>query len=118
MKLQTAIAFLFVFLVVSTSLIGVRAFGAAPIPSTLQPKLIWANSYEGGVVDTPNSVIETNDGGFAVAGQSEVATSYTSSGVVNSSVLKGWLLKVDSTGKLQFQQSYGDPQDPIVPLFP
>jgi hypothetical protein len=73
---------------------------------------LWSKTFEGGVVDTPNSIIQTNDGGFAIAGQSEVPLTYTESGLVNTTILKGWLLKVDNLGNLQFQKSYGDSQHP------
>ena len=59
---------------------------------------IWQKTYGGIADDRANSVQQTSDGGYIVAG-------YTSSfGAGNSDV---WVLKLDSNGEVEWQKTYG-----------
>ncbi len=61
-------------------------------------KLLWNKTYGGSNVDTALSGIQTSDGGYALAG------------VTNSSgteFVKAWLVKTDSSGNIQWNQTYG-----------
>ncbi|MCA9726997.1 MAG: hypothetical protein R3E12_16230 [Candidatus Eisenbacteria bacterium] len=61
--------------------------------------VVWQNRYHGGVAEFATCVVETpEDGGFAVAGWT------TSSGAGSTDV---WLLKLSSTGAIQWQKTYG-----------
>ena len=52
--------------------------------------------------DDANAIIETNDGGYVLAGWSHSFTT----GLTDS---KAWLVKTDSTGNLQWNKTYGGP---------
>jgi hypothetical protein len=60
--------------------------------------LIWNQTYGGAEAETPTSIIETTDGGYAVAGRTY------SFGAGESDI---WLLKIDSSGMILFNQTYG-----------
>ena len=58
----------------------------------------WQKTFGGSNYEEANSIIETGDGGFAIAG-------YTNSfGAGNSDI---WVLKLDSNGQIQWQKIYG-----------
>lgn len=58
----------------------------------------WAKTYGGGSDDVAHCIRQTSDGGFIVAGETY------SFGVVDSDV---WVLKLDGTGNIQWQKTYG-----------
>lgn len=58
----------------------------------------WSKTYGGNGIDDAYSVIETADGGYAMAGFTN------SSGAGN---YDGWLVKVDSSGNMQWNKTYG-----------
>jgi hypothetical protein len=58
----------------------------------------WSKTYGGIGIDDAYSVIETADGGYAMAGFTN------SSGAGN---YDGWLVKVDSAGNMQWNKTYG-----------
>jgi len=61
---------------------------------------LWDRTYGGTSDDCARSMIQTDDGGYALAG-------YTwSFGAGNSDF---WLVKTDATGNLQWNQTYGGP---------
>jgi len=73
----------------------------------------WSQAYNSGTYtdsvseaipreDTATSVIQTRDGGYALAGQT---TTYTSL----SSTYESWLVKTDSQGKQQWMKKYSGP---------
>ena len=61
----------------------------------------WNQTYGGSGVEFANSLVETSDGGYALAG----STSALVAG--NADV---WLVKVDSLGNLEWNQTYGGPK--------
>jgi len=58
----------------------------------------WSQTYGGGDMDWAFSVVQTNDGGYALAG-------YTSS--FGAGYYDFWLVKVDSSGNHQWNGTYG-----------
>lgn len=63
-----------------------------------QGKVQWVKTYGGPLSDEANSIIQTTDGGYALAG-------YTGSfGSYNNNY---WLVKTDANGNLQWTRTYG-----------
>lgn len=67
-------------------------------------KLIWDRCYGGSDIDRADDLIKTNDGGFLMAGQSYSSDEDVS---INYGKSDFWLIKVDSTGQLEWENSYG-----------
>ncbi len=65
----------------------------------------WNRTYGGTSGDEARSVIQTIDGGYAIAG-------YTASFGVGGS--DGWLVKTDSSGNIEWNQTYGGTNDERV----
>ncbi len=65
--------------------------------------LQWENSYGGSDEDYPASIYQTGDGGFIVSG----GTKSTDSNIVNNGWQDAWVIKLDGTGNLVWQQTYG-----------
>ncbi len=76
----------------------------------------WSHTYNSGSYANPSggelpredeakSVVQTSDGGYALAGQT---TTYSSL----SSTYELWLVKTDSAGKEQWNQKYAGPNNP------
>lgn len=65
-------------------------------------ELEWEKSYGGRLYETPECVIQTADGGYAIAG-------YTNSDDLNSFIdwTDYWVIKLDSNGDLEWQKCYG-----------
>ncbi len=66
--------------------------------------LQWENLFGGTLSEFAYTIIQTSDGGYAVGGASS-----SSNGDVTSNYgwQDYWLLKLDATGNLQWEQSYG-----------
>jgi hypothetical protein len=60
--------------------------------------VLWQTQYNGGVAEHANFVVETTDGGFAIAGWT------TSSG---AGMTDAWLMKIDALGEIEWQKTYG-----------
>ena len=72
-------------------------------------ELEFVKSYGGSGEDTPQAIIETSDGGFAVLGFSN-----STDGDLENKILAVndyWLLKLDSEGELQWSKTYGGSKD-------
>jgi hypothetical protein len=59
----------------------------------------WSKTYGGTYSDWVTSMVQTSDGGYAMAGYWSVVTGYTSGYF--------WLVKTDSVGHLQWNKTYG-----------
>ncbi len=68
----------------------------------------WQKSYGSTGDDIPSSIIQTTDGGYMVAGIADSANG-------DVTLIKGmhdiWLIKLDDTGALQWQKTYGGSGD-------
>jgi len=64
----------------------------------------WQRTYGGTYVDQANSVAQTTDGGYIVAGTS-TSTDFDVTG--NNGSNDYWIIKLDATGVIQWQGSYG-----------
>lgn len=64
----------------------------------------WTASYGGSQSDAVNSIIQTNDGGYALFG-----FTFSSNGDVssNNGLADYWLVKIDANGVLQWEKNYG-----------
>jgi hypothetical protein len=68
------------------------------VKTDAQGRQVWNATYGGSGIDVPKDVVETNDGGYVLAG-------YTASfGSGDNDV---WLVKFDSGGAFQWSQTYG-----------
>jgi hypothetical protein len=65
----------------------------------------WNKSYGGGSADAGNSIVETTDGGFAVAGYSSSHDGDVSG--VHGNDADVWAFKTDALGNLKWQHAYG-----------
>ncbi|NKI31115.1 hypothetical protein [Croceivirga thetidis] len=71
--------------------------------------VIWIKNFAGSGDDSPRSIIETKDGGFAVFG----FTNSTDGDLSEKSLIVNdyWLLKFDSASNLEWQKTYGGSGD-------
>ncbi len=66
--------------------------------------LEWSETYGGSEDDRGQSLIQTNDGGYALTGY---AMSADGDGSVNKGFHDNWLLKLNSFGKIEWEKSFG-----------
>jgi hypothetical protein len=67
----------------------------------------WIKSYGGIDYEIPYSVVQTKDGGYALAGYSMV---WDRSKLANQSdYTTNWVVKTDSLGNMQWSKTYGNP---------
>lgn len=64
----------------------------------------WQKNYGGSDVDEGNCIIQTSDGGFAIAGTSNSTDADVTGNHQGSDM---WVLKLNSTGVIQWQKSLG-----------
>ncbi len=69
-----------------------------------QPDIEWQKSFGGSLNDIPNSIQQTFDGGYIVAGFTESNDSDVS---LNHGGRDYWLLKLNTTGVIEWEKSYG-----------
>ena len=69
-----------------------------------QSNIIWQKSFGGTNQDQPNSIAYTFDGGFIAAGYT---TSNDGDITENNGNTDYWIIKVNSSGELEWQKSYG-----------
>ncbi|MCP4366477.1 MAG: hypothetical protein GY800_14450 [Planctomycetes bacterium] len=67
-------------------------------------RIQWINFYGGSNSDLANSLVQTSDGGFIVAGYIYKPATKLSD---------GWILKLDANGNQQWQKSYGSAKDDV-----
>lgn len=63
---------------------------------------LWDKTYGGNLRESPGSILQTADGGFAISGS-------TSDSIVGTSNF--YLIKTDALGQVQWEHSYGGPGD-------
>lgn len=69
-----------------------------------QGDLQWNKTYGGSKDDRGQSLVQTNDGGFALTGY---AMSDDGDGSINNGFHDNWVIKVDAQGALQWEKSFG-----------
>ncbi len=74
------------------------AFNIQQTESSEPPATEWTRIYRGADTEWAVSVVETSDGGYALAGHT---TSFGAGG------MDFWLVKVDSFGNMEWNQTYG-----------
>jgi hypothetical protein len=67
-------------------------------------ELLWQKCFGGGIEDRGRSLIQTEDGGFVMFGDSESEDGLVSNPLGSADF---WLVKTDSTGNLLWEKSYG-----------
>ncbi len=70
-------------------------------------ELIWEHSFGGSNFDVGRSVYKTTDGGFLISGSSRSTDGDTSN---NNGQNDAWVIKINSSGHLQWQKSIGGSQ--------
>lgn len=64
----------------------------------------WQKNYGGNLLDYAQSVIQTNDGGYIIAGFSNSTTGNVTAPKGNNDY---WVAKISSTGTIEWQNNYG-----------
>ena len=82
--------------------------GNDEVPDTFTA-LVWTRSFGGSGDESPRSIINTNDGGYAILG----LTNSTDGDLDGKALAVNdyWLLKLDAEGNLQWQRTYGGSKD-------
>ena len=75
------------------------AFNIQQVDSSQPPPTEWNRTYGGAYYDEAMSVVQTGDGGYALAG-------YTES--FGAGYADFWLVKTDSAGSVLWNQTYGE----------
>src|SRR5699024_11117189 len=68
------------------------------------PEIEWSKTYGGSEMDVGQSISKTADGGYIVSGESQSSNGDVS---MNHGDAEYWLLKLDASGALEWEQSYG-----------
>jgi len=77
-----------------------------PLAEGLEPPMTeWSNTYGGTHNDEAYSLVQTNDGGYAIAGHTK---SFGGGG------MDAWLVKTDSSGTHEWNHTYGGTNDDLV----
>jgi len=74
------------------------AFNVQQVGSSEPPETEWSRTYGGTSADNAQSVVQTIDGGYAIAGQTES---------FGAGDLDFWLVKTDADGNMQWTKTYG-----------
>jgi hypothetical protein len=82
--------------------------GAVCAVQAQSPNIMWNKSYGGSSTEEAFSVVQTADGGYVVAGNS---SSNNGNVTGNHGGMDYWVTKLDSSGALQWQKTYGGSQD-------
>ena len=78
----------------------VTSLGTARIPNLEPPLMKWNKTYGGANWDTAYDVVQTNDGGYALAGGNGTGSGGTE-------ICDFWLVKTDGNGKEEWNMTYG-----------
>jgi len=67
------------------------------ISSVGASSVMWSQTYGGGAIDSAEDIVQTSDGGYAIAGWT---------GSIDDSDF--WLIKIDSFGNMEWNRTYGE----------
>ncbi|NOU47792.1 MAG: T9SS type A sorting domain-containing protein [Bacteroidales bacterium] len=70
----------------------------------------WQKSYGGTVADEATGILQTTDGGYIITGSSK---SYNYDVTLNHGGFDYWIVKINSTGEIEWQKTYGGSLDDI-----
>lgn len=86
------------------TLISMALLGATLFSWAQAPEIEWQRAYGGTALDYLHAVQATTDGGYIAVGES-----FSTDGEVsgNNGSLDAWLLKVDSNGEIEWENSFG-----------
>ncbi len=87
---------------------GMEASHIAIKTYTINASMEWQQLYGGSDYDEFNSIQQTNDGGYIVAGNS---TSTDILGVTNHGMSDCYVIKINSGGEIEWQKMYGGSRD-------
>lgn len=76
-----------------------------------QGDIKWQKTYGGSNQDEARSMQQTSDGGFVIAGFSASTNDDVTS---NHGGIDDWVIKIDSTGILQWQKTYGGSKEDVA----
>ncbi len=68
----------------------------------------WSKNYGGSADDNPSAIIKTLDGGYAMVGSTKSIDGDITS---NNGLSDIWVVKINDTGAIQWQRTYGGTQD-------
>lgn len=77
----------------------------------LTGEIIWQKNYGGSQIDVGNSIWETADGGYIVAGSTRSSDGDVD---VNLGIEDCWIIKLDGQGNLQWEKTYGGTQTDVA----
>lgn len=91
----------------AASCLGVLfAFGCGFSQTKITPQISWQKSFGGTGYDAAESIVQTYDGGYAIAGNAS-----STDGDVSPHPFSGladyWVVKTSATGDLQWEKSFG-----------
>lgn len=70
----------------------------------IEGAVVWSKTYGGSDDDIAQSVIQTTDGGYAIAGYSKSSDGDASN---NEGFHDNWIIKTDAQGTIQWENSFG-----------
>jgi predicted secreted protein len=78
---------------------GAGSYDAWLVKTDSLGNILWNKTYGGVGDDEANSIIQTSDGGYAIAGYTNTSSS--------SGTDDGWLVKTDASGNMLWNKTYG-----------
>jgi len=75
------------------------------IKTNMSGTIQWENCYGGSWYDEANAILQTSDGGYILAGETGSIDGDVTGDHANSN--DDWVIKLDSTGTLQWEKCYG-----------
>lgn len=91
-----------------TSILLISSFGFVQVPT-----ITWEKSFGGSSDDSAESIRQTTDGGYIIAGESE---SIDGDVTGNNGYKDYWVVKVDSSGNLIWEKSFGGTWSDNTPM--
>ncbi len=73
--------------------------------------LQWQKSIGGSGWDSAYSIIQTDDGGFIIAGSTDSTDGDITENIDEEGNLEGWLVKLSSTGEIQWEKTFNGTSD-------
>lgn len=70
--------------------------------------IMWQKCFGGSYLDIGTSIQQTSDGGYILAG---ITASHDGDVSVNYGYKDSWVIKLDASGNIQWQKTYGGPND-------